>query len=788
MAPPNPVESRDFRRLLCRLFVSAATGLRTLRLVDFAAISALAIFPVLLFRKILAHGWTFIGDSDRLNTFLNIRLFETDWIRASGRVPGWDEGQFAGQSMAGLHYMVPGAGLIAYLEAFFPRPMLFEVMGYASLALLACAAWAAYAFIKDSCRDALASFAGAAVYSMSVYSLHRLSQLDASFAVLIYLPLAMLLVRRAQRSNLIWTFWCLLALNSMAVGLFFLQEVAYVALLLSGYALFRSFSRRTVVPAASFGFAMAIAVVIAAPRLLDVAENFRLIARSLGFPGTSWGEIFRFFDEGIFGRYWGEPQRYGNSFGLNEGLQLISTSFGSFLVLWFAATRKRLSEQIAAIFLFAIVSLVVLSPLSMFYTRVAAHIPYLQVETVAIVINAIALAMAALVIRGWIVGRHNNRSRAQSLGATDPTEPDIVFHIAMIAAVLALVVIRDIQYLLHLAFMKADFTHARISIVALLPLSTLVAFAVHRLRGKHANLPSVHHSLSMICIGAVAALFVWLLRGPLIQEWFSNYSPIRMTANFLAPVHEVVRTLLAGVLLGAVLVAFAKARSPEMPRRCATLIAFLVAFESFAYSDFKFFGPNAQAPSRPFEHGYMLVPPGVLNPPTTQAVMALSRRLETESYRSVLIPDPAVFSAYVAPHLAAFWRLRLVDGYGAGVPARLAGLPWPSETYAGRALSFRSATDVPWGLLALLNVKYAVIVNTSLYYNVAEPERPGMGPADPTHVDILSNPYFVTPRIFFAQSAVPGASAVTKAMRAADSLNAIRKRQDSAMAKPDTAS
>lgn len=38
----------------------------------------------------------------------------------------------------------------------------------------------------------------------------------------------------------------------------------------------------------------------------------------------------------------------------------------------------------------------------------------------------------------------------------------------------------------------------------------------------------------------------------------------------------------------------------------------------------------------------------------------------------------------------------------------------------------------------------------------------------------------------FGQSAVPGASAVTKAMRMADSLGAIRKRQDSAMARPDT--
>ena len=38
----------------------------------------------------------------------------------------------------------------------------------------------------------------------------------------------------------------------------------------------------------------------------------------------------------------------------------------------------------------------------------------------------------------------------------------------------------------------------------------------------------------------------------------------------------------------------------------------------------------------------------------------------------------------------------------------------------------------------------------------------------------------------FGQSGIPGAQAVTKAQRAADSLDAIRKRQDSAMARPDT--
>jgi hypothetical protein len=38
----------------------------------------------------------------------------------------------------------------------------------------------------------------------------------------------------------------------------------------------------------------------------------------------------------------------------------------------------------------------------------------------------------------------------------------------------------------------------------------------------------------------------------------------------------------------------------------------------------------------------------------------------------------------------------------------------------------------------------------------------------------------------FGQSGVPGATAINKAQRAADSLNAARKRADSAMAKPDT--
>lgn len=755
---PEPRYSSSAPRVGTRsIFGFSRGGFASNHFSDVLALSALAIIAVLLFRNTLDEGWTFVGDSDRLNTFMNVRLFETDWIRAIGRVPTWNDGLFTGQSMAGLHYMFPGAGFIAYLEALAPRPMLFRVMAYASVALLACSAWAAYLFIKDGCNDAIASFAGAAVYSLSVYSLHRLSQLDASFAVLIYLPLAMLLIKRAQRRNLVWTFSWLLMLNTICVGLFFLQEVAYAAILLSTYALHRSAKHRSLIPAASFGLAMAIAILIAAPRLLQVMEDFQQISRSLGFPGTSWGEVFRFFDEGIFGRYWGEPQRYGNSFGLSEGLQLIATSMGSFLAVWFAATRQQLAERLAALCLFAVLSLVLLPHLSPIYRYIGSYLPSLQIETVAVIVNAAFFAMVALLMRMRTVPpRPRNQSHVCPSGTR---HGDSDFHIAVVATVLAIVLLRDAQFLLHYAFLKADFTHARFSLAALLPLSTIIASAVHELTRPLPPHKPARFALTLVGVIALGALVVFLIRGPLIEHWLSERAPLRLTPNFSAPVHEFVRTLLAGALLGIVLavsVASQRRHLPGLHWFCGTFVAVLVAFESFAYSDFKFFGPNAQAPARPFQHGYMHVPPGVLNPPSAAAMTVLASRVQTEFYRSALIADPGSFSAYVPSHLSAFWKLRLVDGYGAGVPARLAGLPWPAETYAGRALSFRSEADLDWKLLALLNVKYAIVVDDALYYNLAERGRPEAGPADPTGVNVLTNPHPVMPRVFLARSAIPG--------------------------------
>src|ERR1044071_9037029 len=91
-------------------FRAWAWMLRPNVLVALAAI----VVAVLLFRLSLFEGWTFVGDSDRLNTALNIRLFETDAVRARGSVPTWSEDQFMGYDVVAVHWMLPGFTPIPY--------------------------------------------------------------------------------------------------------------------------------------------------------------------------------------------------------------------------------------------------------------------------------------------------------------------------------------------------------------------------------------------------------------------------------------------------------------------------------------------------------------------------------------------------------------------------------------------------------------------------------------------------------------------------------------------------
>lgn len=62
---------------------------------------------VFLFQDILFKNMIFIGDSDRLNNFLNIRKFQIDYMLLNLSPPSWNENMFMGLSLTGLHWMLP---------------------------------------------------------------------------------------------------------------------------------------------------------------------------------------------------------------------------------------------------------------------------------------------------------------------------------------------------------------------------------------------------------------------------------------------------------------------------------------------------------------------------------------------------------------------------------------------------------------------------------------------------------------------------------------------------------
>jgi hypothetical protein len=103
----------------------------------------------LVFWQQLVGVAVFIGESDRLNSYLNMRLAEYDALRTHGRVPTWNATMFAGFSVPALHWMNPGTDPLAYFLQLFPRAQVYQVLGYVSIVLVLAACTSAYFYIRD---------------------------------------------------------------------------------------------------------------------------------------------------------------------------------------------------------------------------------------------------------------------------------------------------------------------------------------------------------------------------------------------------------------------------------------------------------------------------------------------------------------------------------------------------------------------------------------------------------------------------------------------------------------
>jgi hypothetical protein len=130
----------------------------------------------LVFWQQLVGVAVFIGESDRLNSYLNMRLAEYDKLRTYGRVPAWNPTMFGGFSVAALHWMNPRTDPIAFFLQLFPRGRVYLALGYISIALVLAACITAYFYIGDLTGAGIPATIAALCYGLSAFGIHRIAR------------------------------------------------------------------------------------------------------------------------------------------------------------------------------------------------------------------------------------------------------------------------------------------------------------------------------------------------------------------------------------------------------------------------------------------------------------------------------------------------------------------------------------------------------------------------------------------------------------------------------------
>ena len=678
----------------------------------------------LVFWQQLVGAAVFIGESDRLNAYLNTRLAEYDALRTYGRVPAWNPTMFGGFSVAALHWMNPGTDPIAFFLQLFPRDRVYQALGYVSIALVLAACTSAYFYIRDLTNARMPAAIAALCYGLSVFGIHRIAQIDNIYLVLLLLPAAMLAIRRVRTENLIRPFVGL-ALSMTALAFWaFLQEVAYAFCFLGAYALYRaavcwkSGPRAALAVLIVFGASSLVALLFAAPRIIAMSSEFFQLTRTSHIQYSGYQELPRFFHEGIYGRYFAEGPPEGTSLNIHEGLQLLSSTTVVLFVCFGLLRPSRWLEVAVSVLLFAIIFAMV----PIYLIPASAGWPSQALGNVVLY----ACIAGGIVFLLRIACRHSNLKR---LVPPIPRPADTAFHSVALVLILFLVLIPEGYYGVYLLFGRVDFTHSRLSLLAVLPLCSLFAVYLTELKNlplepavkRHGTLHTVAAALGLI---VAAAAVSWLIHGPLIDQLVPKTAfqirPYGASGNILPPV--AVKALLTLLLLAAVMAGFLYRPYRTLDGRVAAtiVVATFALVETVTYAQFKVNGPQNWTYPVPFGSlSYMDVSPSVLRPPTEERLKAFAHKLESEDFRSALLTPRSFYEGNITPHISQFWRARMIGGLGPGVPKRLAALPWPDGVLRVHRIELRRMSHVNPELLSLLNVKYLIVTTPDLYFNTA---------------------------------------------------------------------
>ncbi|MDP3561075.1 MAG: hypothetical protein Q8R83_02705 [Legionellaceae bacterium] len=693
------------------------------------AILLLAVCSCLVFQDFILSNMIFIGDSDRLNTFLNIRKFQIDSLQEYGHVPVWNENMFMGYSLSGLHWMLPNFDVFAWIQSLFSIKSIYIVTTYTTCILNFFTACSAYLFINYIIKDKFSSVIGSVLYACSAISLIRVSQLDNASFVLLLTPLALYSIRKFfYESHYKYLLYLILVCVCM-LTMSFLQEVSYGFILMGAYSLYLAIITKKWKIFSLLVVAFITSIIISFPRIYTVLQELGTLERTKTFHLTDPKELLRWVFEGIFGRYPSElPQNY--KYNIHEGLQIYTSVLAFFSVLLLTCIyiiKSKFGKITFFVFLLSLIYIFTSFDVSTF-------------------LYCCILFSITVIILFWLVS--NSRTPNGVWFNIKDDNSDLLFFAGFLIVCLLVILMPFARKIVYNLFFKMDFTHSRFSIVAVLPYALLTSYFIKSIFGE-SNLKKWNWRHIFTVVLAVIFSFIILKSCNLIWDYHKFDVALQPVLQIILS-KAVIYILMLFIVFMLLMTLVIQTRQRSIYRFFfCIMIGSLMAGDAIFYARMQLFGQQTKSMIPFASNDLYTTSSSSFNVPNREDIRLLRKKLETDNFRVAFVGSNQEFPAYYSSHLSQYWHLRLIEGYGAGVPKRLAILPWNDGVNRLRAIKFESWNQVQWDLLAMLNVKYIINLNYNLYFNKFISTAPYQ------ELEIHENPYETIPRVFFAKKIAP---------------------------------
>lgn len=662
---------------------------------------ALLLIGVWIFSPYISGRYTFIGDSDRLNHTLSLLNIDVQNIR-NGTWSSWSESLFGGHTLVAWPYYYRSP--FPYLALLWSERNLFDAAAVISALLVIVAGWSAFGLVQRLYDSTFLAFVAGALYQTSALVVLKISQDFVTVSGMCLYALGLLIIHDIRPGGLAKRFGLLSLVIIGIVEFTFLQNAAYIMPALGAYAAYRTFYAKNFYTLPVFAASSLVAASAFLPWIYGVFTEFRLTFRNYGA-----GKANDF-----------ETVYQSQGFQTGQLLRWLDDRiFG-----------KSLAEAIS------------------FNNSINLHEGMLNYTTTF---------CAVIILLGICL-------HSGTIFKTTLARRDSPYFIAIFVTCLLLVTTRFGHWIMFEVYFKIDLIHDRILLIAILPgIVTAIAFLHYWTFG---DARSSSHQVPVRDFVAACVLALTLVAATetiaamyngrfYTIDWQNLISPRGISST--ATIRIAISIFLTILAFGAI-----KYFSNDKPAKflACYVLGILSVSQGLMFAREEISGDQMIVSGRPFNSqnaSRVKASADEFRLPSGAALTAFHKRLETGSYRTSLVCAPDVTYMLCSPHVAAFWRWRVIEGYLFGVPSRLAALPWPKDTLGTRQINFTRSQDLGWPLLALLNVKYAVRVSSGLMTNQILDSGKSRE-INPDDVEILVNPRPVVPRFFFTRQVTPVSS------------------------------